>query len=165
MASPWCAPPATTGAGASRTRRPTPAPSPLLHRSKRLGAFGAGGVAGLVVGASGLFFLRFVPFVGRLLGEVPGVSLLTHGFPAWDQTLLGAAGHGNPLFYSALVPVALVALFYSVRRARGVLAGFALGVGAHLLARAVVPTLDVRFVPLDALWLGVNGLIAAGLGW
>jgi serine protease len=132
----------------------------LLARRGRLGAFGLAGWAALVVGASGLFFLARIG-----LGGLPGAAILSHGFPAWDQALLGAAGHGNPLFYSALAPVALVALGYSLPRMRGVLAGFAFGVAGHLVAQIVAPTVDIRYLPADALWLGANAALAATVGY
>jgi serine protease len=131
-----------------------------LRRGRRLGGFGFGGVAGLVIGASGLFFL------GALgLGTIPGAGILEHGFPAWDQALFGAAHHGNPLFYSALAPLLAVATLYSVRRLRGLIGGFAIGVGGHLVARALANGVDVAWVPFDALWLAVNGLVSVALGW
>jgi chromate transport protein ChrA len=65
------------------------------------------------------------------------------------------------------VPVGLVALLYSVKGLRGALAGFALGVAGHLLARLILPSLsvDVRWVPLDALWLGLNAAVSAVVGY
>lgn len=137
-----------------------------LRRAGLLVDFGAGGILGLIVGGSGLFFLpRLLGLIGLgWFGGVPGLALLSRGFPAWDGVLFGASAHGNPLFYSALAPFVLVALLYGFRRLRGLLAGFALGVAGHLLATAIHPTVDVRYVPLDALWLAGNGLFAAVLG-
>ena len=131
-----------------------------LRRRQRLGRFGAGGLLGLVIGASGLFLL---PLLG--LGGLPGMALLGRGFPAWDGVLLGAAHHGNLLFYSALVPLGAALLLFGVGRIRGLLAGFALGVGGHLLAHAIGGGLDVRWMVADPLWLAANGLIAALLGY
>jgi hypothetical protein len=100
---------------------------------------------------------------------VPGIGLLSHGFPAWDSTVLGAAGHANALFYSALAPVALVGLLYGWRRARGVLAGFACGVAAHLLFYLFWNVADIRYVPnlfyLDQIWLVLNAALAFGLAY
>ena len=139
----------------------------LLRRKNVLGGFGVAGIAGLVVGASGLWFASWIPGLSHVtehLSALPGASLLLHGFPAWDQSLLGARGHGNPLFYSALAPIGLAALFYGARRLRGLLAGFALGVAGHLLAQAIAPTVDIRFIPFDAAWLGLNAAAAALCG-
>jgi serine protease len=132
-----------------------------LRRRNLLGHFGLGGAFALVLGASGLFFLP------QLFGgsELPGMALLTRGIPAWDGTLLGAAGQGNPLFYSALLPIGLAVLGYGWRRARGVIAGLALGIAGHLLAQSALGTVDIRWMPFDSLWLALNGFLAAAIGY
>jgi serine protease len=98
---------------------------------------------------------------------MPVVGALTYGFPSWDLGLLGPGGHGNVLFFSALVPFGLVALTYGVPRLRAPVAGFALGVAAHLLFHAVVPLTDIRWMPnvlgLDQIWLVANAAIATVL--
>jgi serine protease len=111
-----------------------------------------GSLAGLVVGASGLFFL---PWLGL-------DSLFAVGVPMW--------GEGNPLLMSALVPFGLIALLYGVRRFRAPLAGFAAGVAAHLLFQLAARTTDVLWIPgaggtLDAVWLGVNALVSGVLAY
>ena len=77
--------------------------------------------------------------------------------PSWDL------GHGNALFFSALVPLVLLAIGYGVPKARGVLAGIAVGVAAHLAFFAVVPMTTLHYVPhafgLASIWLGVNALV------
>jgi serine protease len=127
-------------------------------------ALGAGGWLALVAGSSGLFFL---PHLG--LGRVPGIGLVAQGFPAWDSVLLGARGHANAGFYSALAPLVLVGVFYGLRRARGLLAGFAIGVAAHLLFYFFWNLGDVRWMPslwhLDQVWLCLNGLCALAIGY
>jgi serine protease len=94
--------------------------------------------------------------------------VLTNGAPAWDMAVLGAGGHGNPLFYSALLPLGLTALLYGTRL-RGLVFGFAVGVAAHLLFAITVDTHDVTWIPnvmaLDQLWLGLNGLACLGIAW
>jgi serine protease len=132
----------------------------LLFRLRRRGLLGAGlgigGLSALVVGASGLFFL---PQLG--LGDVPGAQVFAHGLPEWDLALFGAAGHGNVIFYSALLPVAATVLLYSRTKLRGVLAGFAIGIGAHLIVHALTRTADVKLVPdmLDSSWLWLNAIV------
>jgi len=121
----------------------------MLRRSKR-GSFGLGGLVGLVAGASGLFVL---PRLG--LGGLPGIALLAHGVPAW--------GGGALLLVAAIVPLSLVALFYGVPRARGLLAGFALGVAGHLIGQLLLPTVALH-APLAHAWLAANALAAAALG-
>ena len=91
---------------------------------------------------------------------MPVIDALTHGLPSWDLSLLGAAGHGNALFFSALVPLALLAIGYGVPKLRGLLAGLAVGVAAHLAFFAVVPLTTVHYMPhafgLASIWLVVN---------
>jgi serine protease len=134
----------------------------LLLRLRRAGrlaqGLGVGGLVALLVGSSGLFFL---PRLG-----VPGATFLTQGLPAWDLAF-GVAAHGNPLFYSALIPLAATLLLYSKKGLRGILAGLALGVAAHLAFHAVIRTSDVRFVPdlLDSTWLLANAGLSFLLGF
>jgi hypothetical protein len=76
--------------------------------------------------------------------------------------LLGSFGNGNPLLFSALVPLGLTGLLYGVRRARPALAGFGFGVAGALLFAAATGIVDVRFVPdfLDRAWLLANAAVA-----
>jgi serine protease len=125
---------------------------------------GAGYLAGVAVGASGLFLL---PYLAPWFASLPGVELLTRGLPSWDISVLGPLGHGNALFFSALVPLGLLAVGYGVPRLRGVLAGISIGVAAHLLFYIAVPLTEVRYVPsafgLETLWLAFNAAVAVGL--
>jgi len=120
-------------------------------------------LAGVVVGASGLFFL---PYLAPGISSLPGVYTLTHGLPSWDLSLLGPTGHGNMLFFSALVPLALLAVGYGVPKLRAPLAGLAIGVAAHLAFFAAVPLAAVH-VPavfgIGTLWLVVNAAVCLGL--
>jgi serine protease len=137
-------------------------------RRRGLGvALGPSYLVGAILGASGLFFLPLLGGAGQTAASLPVVSTLTHGFPSWDLSLLGPGGHGNALFFSALVPFGLIALTYGVARLRPLFAGFALGVAAHLAFHAVVGFTDVRWVPnvfaLDQIWLLVNAALCTGL--
>jgi serine protease len=120
-------------------------------------------LAGVVVGASGLFFL---PYLAPGISSLPGVYTLTHGLPSWDLSLLGPTGHGNMLFFSALVPLGLLAIGYGVPKLRAPLAGVAIGVAAHLAFFAAVPLASVQ-VPavfgIGTLWLVVNAAICLAL--
>ena len=127
-------------------------------RRRRIGveSLGPGFVAALVAGSSGLFFLP------RLLGTSSigsWAGMFSHGatdaFAAWAP--------GNPLMWSAAIPVALTALLYGARRLRPALAGLGFGFAGALLFAAVTNTVDVRFVPdvLDRFWLFGNGIVAA----
>ena len=121
-------------------------------------------LAGVLVGSSGLFFL---PYIAPALSSLPIIHALTHGLPSWDMAVLGVAGHGNALFFSALVPLVLLAIGYGLPRARGVLAGLAVGVAAHLAFFAVVPMTTLHYVPhafgLASIWLAFNAVVCLGL--
>lgn len=129
-------------------------------RRKGLGVkLGPSYLAGVVIGASGLFFL---PYIAPSLSSAPVVETLTRGLPSWDLALLGPTGHGNALFFSALVPLGLLALGYGVPKLRAPLAGLAIGVAAHLVFFAVVPMTSVQWMPsvfgLESIWLVVNAV-------
>lgn len=129
----------------------------LAMHARRRGAIALNPLyfVGVMVGASGLFFL-------------PGLGFLSQPFPSWDLGLFGVTGHGNPLFFSALAPLALLALGYSVRHLRAPLAGFAAGVAACLLFQVVARTTDIHWVPgvtLDRIWLAINALSCAALAY
>ncbi|HEY3804379.1 MAG TPA: S8 family serine peptidase [Kofleriaceae bacterium] len=129
-------------------------------RKKGLGTkLGLGYLGGVVMGASGLFFL---PYIAPSLSSMPIVHALTHGLPSWDLGVLGASGHGNALFFSALIPLALLAVGYGVPKLRGALAGVAVGVAANLAFCAVVPMTSLHYVPsvfgLAWIWLAVNSI-------
>jgi len=131
-------------------------------RKRGLGvAPGAGYLAGVVVGASGLFFL---PYLGGI-SSLPVVETLTRGLPSWDLALLGPAGHGNALFFSALIPLALVGALYGSARWRAPIAGVAAGVAAHLLFHAVAGFTAIHWAPLDTLWLLANAALCGGLAY
>ncbi len=133
----------------------------LRRRGKLALSVGPGLAAGLLFGSTGLFFL---PTLGVSLPGVLGI-MLTRGLPGWDAALLGADGHGNPLFFSVLLPLALTVALYGVARLRGLLVGLAIGVAAHLFFFAGFSATDVTYLPnvLDRAWLIVNGLAALGL--
>jgi len=133
-------------------------------RRKGIAIKAVGYLGGVVLGASGLFFL---PYVAPSVSSLPGVEMLTRGLPSWDVSAFGALGHGNVLFFSALIPLVLLSIGYGVSRLRAPLAGLAIGVGAHLAFHAAVPMTDIRHVPnvfgLDAIWLLVNAAICVAL--
>ena len=135
------------------------------RRRRGLGVkLGPSYLIGVLFGASGLFFL---PYIAPHLSSLPGIHALTHGIPSWDLGLLGAAGHGNALFFSALIPLVLLGVGYSSPRLRAPLAGVAIGVAAHLAFFAVVPMTAIHYVPhafgLGTIWLVVNSLLSLAL--
>jgi serine protease len=121
-------------------------------------------LGGVLFGASGLFFL---PYLVPAVSSLPVVHALTHGLPSWDLSLLGPSGHGNALFFSALVPLVLLAVGYGVPKLRGFLAGLAIGVAAHLAFFAVVPMTQLHYVPhafgLASIWLFINAAVCLAL--
>jgi len=86
--------------------------------------------------------------------------------PSWDLSVLGPAGHGNAVFFSALLPLALLAVGYGIPKARAPLAGLAIGVAAHLAFFAAVPLAQVHvpaLLGIGPLWLAANALVCLGL--
>src|SRR6185369_17707231 len=94
-----------------------------------------------------------------------GLAFVTSGVPTAVAGVLGAAAFGNPLLWSAALPLALTALLYGVRRLRPALAGFGFGIAGALLFTALAGTVDIRFVPdvLDRVWLVGQAALAAVL--
>jgi serine protease len=128
-------------------------------RRKGLGVkVGWGYLSGVLVGASGLFFL---PYIAPGIADAPVINMLTHGLPSWDLSILGPTSHGSAIFFSALVPLALLAVGYGMPKLRAPLAGLAIGVAAHLAFFAVVPvaTVQAPIVGVAAIWLAVNAAV------
>ncbi|MBI2893451.1 MAG: S8 family serine peptidase [Deltaproteobacteria bacterium] len=110
---------------------------------------------GLIAGSAGLFFAPAV------LGyDAPFLAWYSRGLPELDMAIFGLAGHGNPLFYSGLAPLALAVIGYAVRPGRALAAGLAVGVAANLVFTLLWGTVAVQWVPsgLGWLWLAGNAL-------
>ncbi len=120
---------------------------------------GLGMLLGLVWGSTGLFFLS-----GSGLPETLD-TLLARGIPAWGMAIGGIGWRAAPLFMSALIPLLLTLGLYHLGRARSLLFGLCVGVGAHLLFHTFFDTADVRLIPdiLDGAWLAGNSIICLGL--
>jgi len=137
-----------------------------LMRRRGIGVekLGLGFAAALIAGSSGLFFLPELIPQSWTHAHAVG-SALSDGFAG---TLAGAIGP-NPLTLSAVVPLALTVLLYSVRKLRPALAGFSFGVAGALLFAAISGTVDVHYMPnvLDPIWLalhaGVAGILATAV--
>jgi serine protease len=130
----------------------------LRRRGVAVERLGLGFAAALVAGSSGLFFLpELLPQSWSHL-HAAGAAL-SSGYVDAAAGVLG----GNPLAYSAVLPLGLTVLLYSVRKLRPALAGFGFGVAGALLFAAVSGTVDVRWVPniLDPIWLAAHAGIAA----
>jgi serine protease len=134
------------------------------RRGRSLEKVGLGFAAALIAGSSGLFMLPFLLPQAAAMGH-PALSFITSGMPTAVAGALGPAAYGNPLLWSAAVPLALTALLYGVRRLRPALAGLGFGIAGALLFAAVAGTVDVRFVPdfLDRAWLVGQAALAAVL--
>jgi serine protease len=131
----------------------------LLIRRRGRGTIRLGGgfLAALIAGSSGLFLLPYL-----VSSAHPAVALLASGFTEDVASAAGAWAFGNPLLWSALIPVGLTVLFYGKPRLRPALAGFGFGIAGVLLFAAVSNTVDVRYVPdfLDRFWLLAQAAIA-----
>jgi len=115
----------------------------------------------VVLGSSGLFGL---PWLGLAHSGAPG--LLMSGVLADADAAAPGVLQGNPLLWSALLPLVAIALFNGVRGARGILAGLAFGVGGALLFAAIGKPFSLAFIPslLERPWLVANALGATWLG-
>lgn len=136
----------------------------LFMRRRGLGLErrGVGFVVALLMGSCGLAFLPPLlptawPHAHVLAAALGG------GYTDVASVALGSFGPGNPLVYSAAIPLALTVLLYGVKRLRPWLAGFGFGVAGALAFAALANTVEVRYVPdiLDRAWLGVNAGMAA----
>lgn len=135
-----------------------------LRQKRRLGLrAGPSMLLGLLVGSGGFSFLSY--FGDFFQGPLP--RFLQTGIPSWDLSILGAAGHGNPIFFSAAIPLLLTVLAYNVTRLRGLLFGVAVGVASHLLFFSCFDAVDILWIPnsfaLDGIWLSANAAICLGL--
>jgi len=134
-----------------------------LSRRGRLdrGRLGVGLGLAVVLGSSGLFGL---PWLGLAHSGAPG--LLMSGVLADADAAAPGVLQGNPLLWSALLPLVAIALFNGVRGARGILAGLAFGVGGALLFAAIGKPFSLAFIPslLERPWLVANALGATWLG-
>jgi serine protease len=129
-----------------------------IAASTRRKKLGLGYIAGVGVGASGLFFL---PYILPTLSSWPVIHALTRGLPSWDLSLLGVNGHGNALFFSAAIPLVALAIGFGMPKLRPLLAGLAIGVAAHLAFFAVAPLMSLHYVPVMAssVWLAGNAVL------
>jgi serine protease len=131
----------------------------LRRRGRSAIGLGLGFVTTLIAGSSGLFVL---PLITSSIH--PLVAALSSGFTMDVASALGPAALGNPLLWSAALPMVLTVLFYGMPRMRPALAGFGFGIAGTLLFAAVSNTIDVRYVPdfLDRFWLAAHAA-AAGI--
>ena len=124
-------------------------------------------VGAAVVASSGLFFLPMIFGDAGLVGSV--MNFVGRPLPELDATLFGFGHHQNPLFASALIPLAAVLTLGGSKRWKFLAAGLALGFAGFCLTEAFILTSDVRWIPgmdlLDRAWLAINGVFSFVLGY
>ncbi len=100
-----------------------------------------------------LILAGFIYVVLRFLLETRGTGVIR------GLTILG--GGAFVLFFVLIETLGL----YHLGRARSLLFGLCVGVGAHLLFHTFFDTADVRLIPdiLDGAWLAGNSIICLGL--
>lgn len=117
--------------------------------------------AGLVVGSSGLFFLR-----GFYIFDLPQwpFRLMGSAIAEWGNVIQGSSLL-NPWFASVLIPFVLIALCLSHPQGKGWAIGTAIGMTVFLVTAAIVdPALLWLGSGLPArIFLGVNALLCLSL--
>ncbi len=120
--------------------------------------FRAFSIIGLLLGATGFFFLGKFPFFRE-------VSYLTHPAAEWSGIFWGAGPSVSPLFYSVLPVFAVTLVLYPWKRMAAFSVAFAAGVSAFLFFQAFSPAMDLSFIPgqlLESVWLIANALLCIG---
>jgi serine protease len=113
----------------------------------------------LMLATVGLFFLRWFGIAGGA-GEV--LDALALPIPDWQRIIFGRGRLANPLFYSALVPIALSLFAIKAKSLRPVIAGLSLGFGAFLAYAAWARAPGLAYLPFTFLavpWLVANALL------
>jgi serine protease len=114
-----------------------------------------------LLGAAGFFFLRWLNLGGVPVAG-PVSAAISLPIPDWERWIFGP-GKANPLFYSALIPIALSIVGSRIRSLRSVLAGLCIGFAAFLGYAAFTGAPAIAWMPFRFLampWLVVNALIA-----
>jgi serine protease len=122
---------------------------------------------GAAIAVAGIFSLRRRRLgIGVGAGFVAALVAGAVGLPEGLSLALGSSAFGNPLLFSAAIPLLGVAVLYGVARLRPALAGLAFGVAGALAFGALAYVADVRFIPdfLDRAWLVANAALATLLG-
>ena len=119
--------------------------------------------SGLILGSSGLFFLR-----GLYLFDLPQWPLRVMGssIPEWGNAVQGSALL-NPFFASVLVPFLLVALLSGHKTLKWFAVGSALGVASCLVVSAIIspPLWGLGQEAIARSFLLINALLCFGLAY
>lgn len=114
----------------------------------------------LVLATVGVFFARWA-FGGAsgLWGElVRGASL---PIPDWSKIIFGRGKLASPIFYSALIPLAVSLIAIRAKGLRPVVAGLAMGFAGFLACAAWAHAPPIAYLPFTVLalpWLVINAL-------
>jgi len=115
----------------------------------------------LVLATVGVFFARWA-FGGAQGVAAQMVDYASLPIPDWQRFLFGRGRLANPLFYSALIPLAGSAFAIALKRLRHVVAGLAMGFAGFLLYAAWSRAPGLAFLPFNFLalpWLIANSII------
>jgi serine protease len=113
-------------------------------------------ILGLLLGSSGLFFLR--------LPYVENIYFLTHPVAEWQWGVFGASASVTPLFFSALPALAILLFAYPWKRIIPFAFAFSCALAAFLLYQSWSPVADIVFLPgrlVEFGWLVLNALLSA----
>lgn len=113
---------------------------------------------GLVLFGSGV-----VPFgLECSVDQFPG--FLAYPIPVWDQAFMGL-DYANPIFRSAFWVLLFVGFGFRFKILRPFLQGVGFGLAGFLMVSAVMPQVDLIFVPIsfygEFLWYLFNAILAA----
>lgn len=115
-------------------------------------------LVGLILFGSGV-----VPFgMEFTVDQFPG--FLAYPVPVWDQAFLGI-NEANPIFRSAFWILLFVGFGFRLRWLRPFFQGVGFGLSGFLLVSAIMPQVDLTFVPVsfygEFCWYLVNAFLAA----
>lgn len=154
-----------------------------LGGARGLVALGLGGLALLGLRRRALLVVPLAPTLGLAFVTAGGLAMLPLGWlgaplglgavgadaapfvAGLPAALAGLSPFVAPAALSAALPLGLVALLLGVRRALPIVVGVALGVAAHLLVEALLPTASVALLPglLVGPWLLLNAALCVGV--
>jgi serine protease len=132
-------------------------------RKRERNPMGPALLVALTLSAAGIFFL---PKPGEGMPAAGLLGLIELPIPDWGRWLFGP-GRASPVFYSALIPLALSIVGYSWKGSRQVIAGVCLGFAAFMSyavwsGAPAIAWMPLRFIAIP--WLIVNVAVCLFLG-